>query len=80
MEVYFIVLVISVKLLQLPPKISGWELIDLEMWHHTVVIVVKCGTTSWRAFEVGASMGKLRSPVATPDSCLTATKSSSSPS
>ena len=38
---YFIVLVISVKLLHLQAKISGWELIDLEMWHHTVVIVVE---------------------------------------
>ena len=31
----------SVKLLLLQPKISGWELIDLEMWHNTVVIVVE---------------------------------------
>ena len=38
---YFIVLVISVKLLHLQAKISGWELIDLEMWHYTVVIVVE---------------------------------------
>ena len=38
---YFIVLVISVKLLQLQPKIPGWESIDLKMWHHTVVIVVE---------------------------------------
>ena len=38
---YFIVLVISVKLLHLQAKISGWELIDLEMWHYTVVILVE---------------------------------------
>ena len=35
------VIVISVKLQQPQPKIPGWELIDLEMWHHTVVIVVE---------------------------------------
>ena len=38
---YFIVILISVKQLQLQAKNFGWELIDLEMWHHTVVIVVK---------------------------------------
>ena len=38
---YFIVLVISVKQLQLQHKIPGWELIDLEMCYHTVVIVVE---------------------------------------